>query len=203
MCPPMRAHWRHLANTIELVLPSATTQTANRSVHHFCTDHGRVSSGRLAPPGKYDWTCASFGPLESTTQMANRSVQPFLHILRQEVPILYNMRPCPPELPLPLTSWPPSNTIPWAHASLQSKRYLDRFSRFCADDRRVSLYSGLPVSSSKLPLPMGGSGPPCKSWFVGPTRVLNQTAAHRFSRFLQASLMWQTDRATDHATRSV
>ena len=23
MCPPMRAHWRHLANTMELVLPSA------------------------------------------------------------------------------------------------------------------------------------------------------------------------------------
>jgi len=23
MCPPMMAHWRHLANTIELVLPSA------------------------------------------------------------------------------------------------------------------------------------------------------------------------------------
>ena len=23
MCPPMRAHWRHLANMIELVLPSA------------------------------------------------------------------------------------------------------------------------------------------------------------------------------------
>jgi len=23
VCPPMRAHWRHLANAIELVLPSA------------------------------------------------------------------------------------------------------------------------------------------------------------------------------------
>ena len=40
MCPHERAHWRHLANTIELVLPSAhptefTTQTANRSVQSF------------------------------------------------------------------------------------------------------------------------------------------------------------------------
>jgi len=25
----------------------------------------------------------------------------------------------------------------------------------------------------KLPLPMGGSGPPCNTWFPGPTRVLN------------------------------
>jgi len=28
-----------------------------------------------APPGKYDWSCSSFGPAESTTQMANRLVQ--------------------------------------------------------------------------------------------------------------------------------
>jgi len=38
MCPPMWAHWRHLANIIELVLrvglPQSTTQTANRLVLH-------------------------------------------------------------------------------------------------------------------------------------------------------------------------
>jgi len=28
--------------------------------------------GTLAPPGEYDWTCASFSPRESTTQTANR-----------------------------------------------------------------------------------------------------------------------------------
>jgi len=33
--------------------------------------------GMLVPPGKYDWICASFRPPESTSQMANRSVQPF------------------------------------------------------------------------------------------------------------------------------
>jgi len=47
------------------------------------------------PPGEYDLTCASFAPLESTTQMANRSAQPFLHSSRQEVPILYNGRSFP------------------------------------------------------------------------------------------------------------
>jgi len=39
MFHPMRAHWRHLANTTELVLPSAhpdsTAQTANRPVQPF------------------------------------------------------------------------------------------------------------------------------------------------------------------------
>jgi len=36
-------------------------------------------SGTLAQPDQYDWTCASFGPPESTTQTANWSIQPFLH----------------------------------------------------------------------------------------------------------------------------
>jgi len=30
--------------------------------------------------------------------------------------------------------------IPWAHLSPQPKQHLDRFSRFCTDDLRVSLY---------------------------------------------------------------
>jgi len=54
----------------------------------------------LAPPGEYDWTCASFGPLESTTQIANRSIQPFLHSSRQKVSILYNQRSFSQKLPL-------------------------------------------------------------------------------------------------------
>ena len=33
----------------------------------------------LAQPGKYDLTCASFGPPESTTQTVNQSIQPFMH----------------------------------------------------------------------------------------------------------------------------
>ena len=31
----------------------------------------------------------------------------------------------------------------------------------------------MPLSSNKLPLPMGGSGPPSNTWFPRPTRVLN------------------------------
>ena len=46
----------------------------------------------------------------------------------------------------------------WAHASPQPKRHLDRFSRLCTDDRGVSLYTGLPVSPSTLPVPMLVSG---------------------------------------------
>jgi len=49
--------------------------------------------GTLMTPGEYDWTCASFGPPESTTQTANQSVQPLLHSSQQKVPILNNGRP--------------------------------------------------------------------------------------------------------------
>jgi len=49
MCPPMRTHWRHLANTIELVLPSIhPSLQCKRQIDrfsHFCTVHGGVSSG--------------------------------------------------------------------------------------------------------------------------------------------------------------
>jgi len=49
MSPPMRALWRHLANTIELVLPSAhLSPQPKRQIDwfsHLCTAHGRVSSG--------------------------------------------------------------------------------------------------------------------------------------------------------------
>jgi len=47
--------------------------------------------------------------------------------------------------------------LAWAHPSLQPKRQLDSFSRFCTDDHRVSLYftMGRPFPLSKLPLPMG------------------------------------------------
>jgi len=37
------------------------------------------------PPGKYDWTCASLDPSDSTTHMINRSDQPFLYSSRQSV----------------------------------------------------------------------------------------------------------------------
>jgi len=50
---PMRAHWHHLANRIELVLPLAhlspqTKQQIDR-FSHFCTAHGKVLSGMSFP----------------------------------------------------------------------------------------------------------------------------------------------------------
>ena len=76
----------------------------------------RLELCTLTPPGEYHLTRASFGPTESTTQTANRSVQPFLYSSRWKIPILYNgqgrttlsqeVKNCP-------FSWA-SFMIPWA-----------------------------------------------------------------------------------------
>jgi len=101
-CALMWAHWSHLANTVELVLllahPSPQPKRQINWFKRFCTARGRVSKGTLAPPGEYDWTHASFSTPKSTTQMANRSVQLFLHISHQ---IFYNWPPFPPNCPFP------------------------------------------------------------------------------------------------------
>ena len=81
----------------------------------------------------------SLGPPESTTQTAFRSVQPFLHSSRQNVPILYIGTPLSPFKIDPSHGGfgPPSKyMVPWVHPSPQLRRHLDRFSRFCrAHDR--------------------------------------------------------------------
>ena len=114
MCPHMRAHWRHLANVIELVLPSAHPNLQPKRqidrFSHFCTAHGRVSSGMpghvFSPNCPLAWGSgphlihASLGPSESITQTACRALQPFLHTSRQSVGKLYNG---PPLYPLKIT----------------------------------------------------------------------------------------------------
>ena len=97
--------------------------------------------------------------------------------------------------------------IHWAHASPKPKRHLGWFSRFCTDDRRVSPYFTMvrPFSPSKLPLSMGDLDP-CKNLIHGslsPPESSTQTATRSLQPFLQGSLVWLTDRPTDHDTRSV
>jgi len=111
----------------------------------------------------------------------------------QSVPILYNGRPFPQKLPLPRGIW--------THLSLQTKCHVYRFSRFCTDDHRVSLYFTIerPFPPSKLPFPIGGPGPPSNTWFPGPTRVLNPKGISIDSTIL-ARLTSVTDWPTDRQT---
>jgi len=90
----------------------------------------------------------------------------------------------------------------------KTKRHLYRFSRLSIDDRRMSLYFtiGRPFSPKNLPLPMGGSEPPSNTWCLGPTQVLNPNGISIGSAAfagLTSVTDRQTDRGTDHATRSL
>jgi len=172
-------------------------------VQCYSTGDGNVSSheGTLAPPGECDWICASFGPLESIIQTANQSVKPFWHSSRQKVPIIYNGRPYPPELPLKWRIWTPCNT--WclgpmrAHNPNGTSIGSAVFSQMTAEcPYTLQLFACFP---SKLPLPMLASGP-CNTWFIGPTESKTQMATWSFQPFLQGSLVWQTDRATKRPT---
>ena len=67
--------------------------------------------------------------------------------------------------------------------------------------RSVSIvYNGLPVSRSKLPLPMLASGPHVIRGSLGPSESGTQMVTWSFQPFLQGSLVWHTDRATERAT---
>jgi len=129
-------------------------------VESYSPGGGNVSfhEGTLVPLGEYDWTCASFGrPPEFTTQTTNRLVKPFLHS-RQKVPIVYNGRPYPPELPLPMRgSGAPSNT--WFTGSMRAHNPNSTsigsavFAQMSAEcPYTLQCFTRFPT---KLPLPMG------------------------------------------------
>jgi len=54
-----------------------------------------------------------------------------------------------------------------------------------------------------FPFPWGDVNPHLIHGPLGPAKSLTQTASRSVQPFLQGSLVWQTDRQTDHATRSL
>jgi len=112
VCPSVRAYWRHLANTIELVHSSAhLSPQPKRQIDRFCkflhSSRQKILilyNGRPYPPElplpMRDLvphpTHDSLGLYEPKTQTAPRSAQPFLHRRPQSAPILYNGSPISP-----------------------------------------------------------------------------------------------------------
>jgi len=152
-CPSTRAHWHHLANTIELVHPSThSSPQSKRQIDRFsrfCTDGRKCIYFTMRAPIHQNcpfpwgiWTCHvtrnAFGPCERTTQTAPRSVQPSLH------------------------RWPRSICI---------------------------VHNGVPVSPSKLRLPMLASGPHVIRGSLSPPESGTQMVTSSFQPFLQGSLV--------------
>jgi len=134
--------------------------------------------GTLVPPGKYDWTCASFSPLKSTTEMANQLVKQFLHCWWQCC----------------LAHWRHlANTIelllPSAHPSPQPKWQSDRFSHYCTAHCRQSLHFTMCAPfPKKCPFQWGDLDPIL--YMIAWAQPSPQPKWHldRFSRFCSVSL---------------
>ena len=162
--------------------------------------------GTLAPHGEYDRTCASFGPLESTTNTANGSVQSFLHSLWQKVPILYKGRPCPPELPLPMGDLDLTcNT--WCFRTMRAHNpngtligsaVFAQTTAECLYCLQWFAYFPLKIAPSHV-----GIWTSCNTWFIGPTRVRNANGNLIVSAIfvgLTSVTHWQSDRKSDRQT---
>jgi len=125
--------------------------------------------------------------------------------LRQKVPILYNGRPYPPELPLPMGDLDlPCNTWSFRFIRVQPKQHLDRFSRLCTDDREVSLYFTMVcLFSLKIAPSHVGIWTSFNTWFIGPTRIQNANGNVIVSAVFAGLRDWQSDRKTDRPRYSV
>jgi len=206
VCPHGRAHWSHLANTIELVLPSAHPSPQPEWQIDPLPQNCPFSWGDRDPTYfMIPWT------RQSPQSKLHHDRFSYFHTGDRRVSLHFTMAtPSPKMAPshggsgLPCkTRFLMSYTIHRTHPSPQTKRHLYRFSRFCTDDRRVSLYftMGRPFPPLKIAPSHGGSGSPSNTWFPGPTRVLNPNGISVGSAL--AGLISVTDRPTDHATRSV
>ena len=104
---------------------------------------------------------------------------------------------------LPMGIWAPSNTWFVGAMRAHNPNDIDRFSRFCTDDRRLStLQLVRPFPPQSYPFPWG-SGRPCNTWLLRSPESSTQTASRSLQPFVQGSLVWhtdiRTDRPTDHA----
>ena len=143
-------------------------QTASRSVQSFL--HSSRQSRRACRGTLFPLKIAhSNGDLYSSS--------------RQKVPILYNGRPFPQKLPLPIVDLDPM--IPLAHPSPQPTQHLDCFSHFCKDDRTVWQWA----TPLKIAPFCRGSGSHLIHGFLGPPKSSTQMASRSVQLLLQGSLV--------------
>jgi len=147
----------------------------------------------LAPPGEYNWTCASFGLPQSTTQTANRSVQPFLHRSRK---IVVGQ--------IGATWWIRLNLCilrsTWVHNQDRKSIGSAVFAQLTTESAYTLQLA--PLSTRIAPSHEGIWTP----WFLGPTPVLNANGISIASCVfvgLSSAADWQTDRETDRPRYSI
>jgi len=216
MCPQVRAHWRHLVNTIELVLPSTLpSPQPKRQIDRFsrfCTAHDRkclyFTMGTLNFPQNCHLLVGdrdphlfhdSLGQTEPTIKLHHNRFS-YFRTGDRRVSLHFTMgAPFPQNCPFPLGIWTPCKTRFLGPIQAHRPNGISIGSAvFCTDDRRVSLYftMGRPFSPLKIAPSHEGSGPPSNTWFPGPTLVLNPNYISIGSAVL-TGLTSVTDRQTD------
>ena len=152
---------------------------------HFCTDHGRVSLGTLAPSGEYDWTCAFM--IELVVPSAHLSPQP----KRQ---INWFSHFCTAHGKVSLGTLAPPSKYDWSCASLGSPEFTTQTANWSVQPflhslQQKSLYILQQVSFlPKLPLPTGGSGAPSNTIPWAHPSPQPKWHVDRFSLFAQITV---------------
>jgi len=151
MCHPMWAHWRHLANTIELVLPSAhPSPQPKRQVDRFSrfwAAHGSVV-GYTGATWQIRLNLCFIWPTR-VHNINGKSISAAVSAQLRAESHLHWETLAPKISPSHAASGPHLIHDSLAILSPQSKRHHDRFSYFLSGDRRVSLYFTMGASFPK------------------------------------------------------
>ena len=153
--------------------------------------------GTLAPPERIRLNLCFLRPTWIHNLNGKSIGSVFLYSSRQKVHVLYNGQHFPKNCPFPWISGPikhnslgPSEPITQM-ASRSVHQFLHRW------PQSTLSFTMTPLSPSKLPLPMWGSGPPHVTCGMWPPESSTQTASGSVQPFLQGSPVSQTNRQTD------
>jgi len=199
MCPHGRAHWRHLANTIELVLPSAhpvhnpNGKSIGSALFAQLTAESPYTLKRALPPklpllvGELDPRLIhdSLSHTEPKVQTASRSVHLFSHRWPHSVPILYSGGPFAAKLPIPTGIWAPSNTRFLGPIRAHKSNGISIGSSVFAQMTAVSLYftMGRPFPPQNCPFPWGDLEPHLMRGSLGPPEPSTPMASRSVQPF--------------------
>jgi len=126
------------------------------------------------PPNEYDWTCASFGPMESTTETANGSVQLFFCTAYGTKCLYFTMgTPIHQKCPFPWGIWTSHVTHdalgPWERTTETAPQSVQP----CLHRWPKSVSILFACFALRFFPSHVGIWTPCNTWFIRPTRVRN------------------------------
>jgi len=180
-------------------------------VQCYSTGDSNVSSHEdtLAPPGTYDWTFASFGPLKSTTKTANGSVQPFCTVYGTKCLYFTMGAPIQQNSPFPRGIWTSHVTHDALGLCEPTTETAPRSVQPCLHRWLQSVLIWFACFALKIvPAHVGiwRFWTSCHTWFIGPTGVRNANGNLIVSAVfagLTSVTNWQSDRQTDRPRYSV